>query len=184
MNIQAPVRMTVDEFLVWALDRPGRYELVDGTVYQMSPERALHAETKAACFIALKAAIKTSGLNLFPMPDGMTVRINDKTAFEPDALVYVGPRMGPKDVEVKTPVIVVEVLSPSTRGYDSGGKLTGYFSLPGIHHYLIVDADQQTVVHHRRQDTDKVATEIRRDGDLFLDPPGLVVPVAEFFAID
>lgn len=184
MNIQAPVRMTVTEFLVWTLDRPGRYELVDGVVYQLSPERAFHAETKAACFIALKAAIKTSGLNLLPMPDGMTVRITDKTAFHADALVYVGPRTDSKDVEVKMPVIVVEVLSPSTRGYDSGGKLLGYFSVPGIYHYLIVDADQQTVVHHRRQDTDKVATEIRRDGDLILDPPGLAVPVAGFFAID
>lgn len=176
--------MTVDEFLVWALDRPGRYELVDGVVYQMSPERALHAETKAACFIALKAAIRRSGHNLFAMPDGMTVRINDKTAFEPDALVYIGPRMGPKDIEVKSPVIVVEVLSPGTRAYDSGGKLLGYFSLPGIHQYLVVDADQQTVVHHRRQTADTIATEIRRDGELKLDPPGIAVPIADFFAVD
>ncbi len=184
MNIHAPVRMTVDEFLVWALDRPGRYELVDGVVYQMSPERALHAEVKHAVCCALKAAVRKAAIACFAMPDGMTVRITDKTAFEPDALVYLGPRMGPKDVEVKTPVIVVEVLSPSTRGYDSGGKLTGYFSVAGIHHYLIVDADEKTVVHHRRQSTDKIATEIRRDGDLVLDPPGLIVPVADLFAID
>jgi len=184
MNVMLPKRMTVDEFLAWAEDRPGRYELVDGVVYQISPERASHAETKHVICVALKSAIKRSGLPLFAMPDGMTVRITGKTAYEPDALVYLGPRMGPKDIEVPRVVIVVEVLSPGTRAYDSGGKLAGYFSVPSIQHYLMVDADQRLVVHHRRQSAhgEAIATDIRRDGDLLLDPPGLIVPVAEMFA--
>ncbi len=184
MNVMLPKRMTVDEFLEWAEDRPGRYELVDGVVYQISPERALHAETNHAVCVALKSAIKRSGLPLFAMPDGMTVRITDKTAYEPDALVYLGPRLGPKDIEVPRVAIVVEVLSPGTRAYDSGGKLVGYFSLSHIQHYLMVDADHRVIVHHRRQSApgNSITTEIRRDGDLHLDPPGLIVPVAEMFA--
>jgi Uma2 family endonuclease len=41
-------RMTVDEYLAWARHNPGRYELLDGTVFAMSPESAGHAERKAA----------------------------------------------------------------------------------------------------------------------------------------
>lgn len=176
--------MTVDEYLAWAEGRPGRYELVDGVVYQMSPERALHAEVKANCFMALRSAIKAARVPCKAMTDGMTVRITDRTAFEPDALVYCGPRLDPMDIEVKTPVIVVEVLSPGTRSTDTGGKLAGYFSLPSIVHYLIVDADDKTVVHHSRQDGGALTTEIRRDGILTLDPPGLSVPLEDFFASD
>jgi len=41
-------RMTVDEYLAWAGDQPGRHELVAGAVVAMSPEGAGHAEKKAA----------------------------------------------------------------------------------------------------------------------------------------
>lgn len=37
-------KMTVDEFLAWASDKEGRYELYAGQVYAMSPERAGHAK--------------------------------------------------------------------------------------------------------------------------------------------
>jgi len=37
-------RMTVDEFLAWAVEQPGRYELFRGEVYAMSPENAGHAK--------------------------------------------------------------------------------------------------------------------------------------------
>lgn len=50
--------MTVDEFLVWAEGRPGRYELDAGAVVAMSPQRARHADAKFAVQTALKAAIR------------------------------------------------------------------------------------------------------------------------------
>ena len=37
MTALAKTRMTVDEYLAWAEGRPGRYELVNGTVHAMSP---------------------------------------------------------------------------------------------------------------------------------------------------
>jgi len=52
---------------------------------------------------------------------------------------------------VSNPVILVEVASPSTRDFDDTVKLTGYFSLPSVHHYLIVDPEGPPVIHHRRQ---------------------------------
>ena len=182
MNIQVPHRMNVDEFIAWALDRPGRYELVEGVVHQMSPQRIRHGEAKGDVYVALKAAIKRAGASCYAMPAGMTVRISERTAFEPDALIYPAPRLGPAVVEVRNPVVVVEVLSPSTRERDLGAKVAGYFSVPSIAHYLIVDADERLVIHHRRGIGGDVATEIVREGSLRLDPPGLDVPVAELFA--
>src|SRR5215469_10151603 len=108
--------MTVDEFLPWAeAQGHGRYELHDGLVVRMAPERAGHWKAKGAAFLALRDAIKTAGLGCHAVPDGATVRISPRTAFEPDALVYCGEEVPDHSLEVPNPVIVVEVLSPGTQ---------------------------------------------------------------------
>src|SRR6267378_6791418 len=82
MTALPQARMTVDEYLTWAEGQPGRYELCDGTVYAMSPEGAGHAEVKGAVYRALLAGIRARRLPCFALPDGMTVRVDQATAFE------------------------------------------------------------------------------------------------------
>ena len=116
------------------------------------------------------------------LPDGATVRVSQHVAHEPDALVYCGAELPSDAVEVPNPIIVVEVASPSTRKVDASLKLTGYFSLPSVQHYLIVDPDGPPLVHHRRQPDGTILTTIVHDGVLTLAPPGIEVSVAEIFA--
>ena len=71
--------------------------------------------------------------------------------YGPDTLVYNGPELPGDTLEIPNPVIVVEVLSPSTRKFDETVKKDDYFSLPSVHHYLIVDPEGPPIVHHRRQ---------------------------------
>ncbi len=85
-------------------------------------------------------------------------------------------------IEAVNPVIVVEVLSPSTVARDHGAKLTGYFSLPSLVHYLILDPDRRVLIHHKRGQGDIIETRILTEGLLRLDPPGLEAPVADMFA--
>jgi len=174
-------RMTVDEYLAWAEGRPGRYELYNGVVYAMAPERAAHAEVKHAVANALSSAIAKARLPCWMLPDGMTVRVDKNTAHEPDALVYCGKKLADNAIEVPNPAIVVEVLSPSTRHIDASAKLAGYFRLPSVHHYLIVDSEKRLVIHHCRGEGDLIATRLAGKGTLDLSPPGLKVPVARLF---
>jgi len=112
----------------------------------------------------------------------MTVRIDDGTAYEPDALVYCGPKLAPRAVEVPNPVIVVEVLSPSTRHIDAAAKLAGYFRLPSVAHYLIIDPNEPLIVHHTRGTGDMILTHIVRAGTITLDPPGLALALVDIYA--
>lgn len=182
MSVLPRKRMTVDQFLAWAEGREGRYELYNGIVYAMSPERAGHAETKHAVANALSAAIAKAKLGCWMLPDGMTVRVDDDTAHEPDALVYCGPKLPRDAIEVPKPVIVVEVLSPSTRHIDASAKLAGYFKLASVHHYLVLDPEKRLVIHHARGTGGLIATRLASKGTLELDPPGLKVPVTKLFA--
>ena len=185
MTTPAAKRLTVDEFLIWAESQPkGRYELVDGVIVLMAPERADHARSKAATWAALKSAIKRAGAPCEAFIDSLAVRINDTTVYEPDALVNCGPRI-PGDVTIApNPTIVVEVLSPSTQHIDKSAKLIDYFSVAAIQHYLVVDTVRQAIVHHRRGPKNTVATTICRQGQIELEPPGLEIAVADLLNLD
>jgi Uma2 family endonuclease len=174
---------TADEFIAWALEQPtGRFELDNGVVVAMSPERVNHGRAKARAWRALDAAIAARGLGCEALPDGATVRIDDRTVYEPDALVRCGPPLPGDAIEADDPVIVVEVVSPSSRGIDKGAKLTSYFSLPSVRHYLIVDTDKQVVIHHRLVEDGRIDSRFLSEGPLTLDPPGLTIEVQDIFA--
>lgn len=176
-------RMTVEEFLAWAEEQGEgtRYELINGTPLAMAPERAIHVKIKFAVASALAAAIRAAGLNCSMFTDGMTVPIDEQTAYEPDALVHCGEPIPDDSVVVSNPIIVVEVLSPGTRHVDTGAKLAGYFTLPSVAHYLIIDPERRLVVHHRREPEGAIGTQIIPSGSLHLSPPGIEFPVADLF---
>lgn len=172
---------TADEFLAWALEQPdGRFELDNGLVVAMAPERASHAVAKLNMAIALRGGLGARGLPCQAFPDGMAVRVNERTVYEPDALVRCGPPLPGNAIEVPDPVVVV--VSPSSRGVDRGVKLAGYFSLPSLRHYLIVDTDRRIILlHHRRAEEGRIEVRIHHEGPLLLDPPGLEIDVSAIF---
>ena len=174
--------MTAEEFLDWAMARPAgaRYELVAGEVVAMAPERASHGRAKVL-FDGLRAAVAAAGLPCEAFIDGMAVRVDDATVYEPDVLLRCGLPVAGDCVEIGDPVIVVEVLSPSGRHKDTVGKLDDYFRLPSLRHYLIVKTADRTVIHHRRDDGGELQTRIMREGTIELRPPGLSVEVASLF---
>lgn len=70
---------------------------------------------------------------------------------------------------IPNPVVVVEVLSPSSKRIDTSVKVDGYFRVPSVAHYLVFRADRPEVLHWRRG----AAAPERPVGVLRLDPPGL-----------
>ena len=175
--------MTVEEFLVWLEDKADctRYELIAGRPVAMAREPAAHARIKAQVWLALCKGIESRGLPCEALPDGMTVKIDEHTAYEPDAVVHCGARLADDALLVPEPVIVVEVLSPTTKAHDAGAKLADYFRLPSVRHYLLVRTERLTVIHHRRSDDGSIATRIVTAGALALDPPGLTLELAQMY---
>jgi Uma2 family endonuclease len=177
MSDPAPVRMTSVEFIAWAMQQPDdqHYELAAGEVVAMAPERSGHALAKANVWRRLTEAVETAGVPCDVYPDGMPVTIDSATVYEPDVLVRCGPRVPDETVRLNDPMIVVEVLSSSTRSKGFGVMLIDYFRLPSVHHYLIVRTEDRAVIHHARNEDGTILTRIVRDGTLWLDPPGITV---------
>jgi Uma2 family endonuclease len=182
MNIAFHKRLTVDEFLAWAERQgEGKYELVDGVVVMQATQRWAHSKVKLQVAIVLRDAIAKAGVPCYVASDGPTVRISRHKAFVPDALVAPLPEPEADDFEVNAPIIVVEVLSPSTARMDGTTKLRGYFKVPSVQHYLIVDPDEGTVRHHKRGKDGAILRRVVRKGSLILRPPGIELRVAQVF---
>jgi Uma2 family endonuclease len=174
--------MTREEYRAWVERQPiGRFERIDGVVVAMAPERVEHNDRKMLAWLALRRAIRDAGGPCHVQGDGMTVEVGDSD-YEPDAVVYCGERLAPGSMTVPEPLIVVEVLSPSTTATDRAWKLREYFRLASLRHYLIVWADRQQIVHHRRDDAGAITTTLLSGGEIRLDPPGIAFSVEEIYA--
>ena len=177
MSEPAPTRMTVDEFIAWAMEQPEgeKYELADGEIVAMAPERLSHADAKSQIGRRLAEAIEAAGLNCRAIVDGPTVAVDDSTSYQPDVFVRCGPPPDGDPVRITDPIIVVEVLSRSTKGRDTGSKLVDYFRIPSVRHYLIARALDRVIIHHERAADGGIMTRIVRDGPIVLDPPGITL---------
>jgi len=173
-------RLTREEFHLWTEGQTQRYERIAGEPVAMSPERAQHVRLKSRVWAALDRAIRDAGLDCEALADGMTIEVDAETDYEPDALVNCGPRVAPDATAATNPVVVVEVLSPSTQSVDSGEKLADYFRVPSIQHYLVVRSRRQEIIHHCRSGGEIVSRPVNV-GAIRLDPPGIVLDVAEVY---
>jgi Uma2 family endonuclease len=187
-------KMTVEEFLVWAEAQPGdgKYELIGGVpvlkngteeepLTAMAPERFAHAEAKFAITAKLKDAIRNAGVPCQAVIDGLGIAVDEHTSYIPDAFVNCGDPIADDAQFAPNAIIVVEVLSPSTKGRDFGEKLIDYFRVPSIQHYLVIDLRRRLVLHHKRGEAGTFITAIVKEGALRLDPPGIEVTLDGIF---
>ena len=174
-------KLDVDGFLAAFEGREGRWELRGGLPVKLSAETAGHVRVKGLAFRALQDAITRARVPCEAFPEGLTVRIDRMNAYEPDALVQCGAAVADRSLEAPNPVVVIEVISPSSRAFDRGTKRDGYFSLPSVQHYLVLDPEQRTVTHNFRRADGGLDLHDLRSGALRLDPPGLDLDVASLF---
>ena len=177
MSEPARQRMTSDEFIAWAMEQPEteHYELVAGEVVAMAPERVEHTRAKQHIWRRCTEAIEAGKLPSEALVDGPSVEVDETTTYEPDVLVRCGTMLPIGTVKLSDPMIVVEVLSPSTSARDVGAKLSDYFRLPAVRHYLIVRTETRTIIHHARGEDSIILTRIVREGPILLDPPGITL---------
>src|SRR5438046_1241566 len=97
------------------------------------------------------------------------------------ARIYCGAKLPDTVLEVPNPIVVVENLSPTTRRTDVTLKLAGYFRVPSVAHYLIVNPTPRLVIHHVRGSGDPILTRVVSDGVITLDPLGLALAVIDIF---
>lgn len=128
---------TYEDYLQWE----GRWELIDGIPYAMSPAPVPRHQTVAGNLHAeLRAAIKKSKCSC-KVYQPLDYKLSDDTIFNPDLSIVCKP-ITKKFLDFP-PEVVVEILSESTGMKDRNVKYPKY-EAEGIPYYIMVDADKNT----------------------------------------
>ena len=98
----------------------------------------------------------------------------------PDAFVVCTP-VPPRSTVVHDPVVVFEVLSPSTAHTDSFEKLREYGATPSIQRYVMLEQDAIAAVVYVRKGADLVVETLAADDTLRMPEIGIEVPMVEFY---
>src|SRR5271168_2847116 len=118
------------------------YELIDGEIVMMTNPTETHEQIASNVGAPLKLAMDKRGCRTYQ--GGMRVQADDDpkgyNKFKPDVVVRCGPPGA--GVYITDPVVIVEVLSPSTMDNDRGPKLKFYKSLPTLQHIVLIYSDQ------------------------------------------
>jgi Uma2 family endonuclease len=178
-------RMTCEQFLEWTdarvaalpYDEP-KWELFDGIPEMQEHEMWRHARAKYRLTQIIEAAIERANIPFEIGLDGLGVRVGPRSSYQPEAVIFPKGLIGESDRYAPQPIIVIEVLSPSTRSKDLTIKAAGYAQVPTIEHYLVIDPETRELLHYRRNGGALVPAEKpQKDGGLRLDPPGLDLDV-------
>ena len=133
--------MSLDEFLAWERDQPERYEYAGGVVTMMTGGSAAHATIAMNLAFALRHALRGTGCR--PFGSDMKVIANHTVRY-PDLSVICRP-VGDRDDHLSDPIVIIEVISPSTEREDRGRKKFDYFATPSIRQYAIVEQDERLI---------------------------------------
>jgi len=133
--------MSLDEFLAWEREQPERYEYAGGVAMMMTGGSLDHSTIASNLWTALRGGLRGSACRAFR---GGTKIIANNSIRYPDLSVTCTPVRGDEDT-VLEPVLVVEVISPSTEREDRGRKKFDYFATPSIQQYAIIEQDARRV---------------------------------------
>ena len=131
-------RMTLDEFLAWDATQTEKREFLRGEVYDMAGAEDHHVTVTGNVFVALHQHLRDSPCRAY-MAD-MKLRIEAADAsFYPDVLVTCSAADRERRQDKREPLLIVEVLSPSTAAYDRGDKFAAYRQVDSLREYLLID---------------------------------------------
>jgi Uma2 family endonuclease len=188
-------KMTVAEYVAFERDSEGKHELVDGELIArhefvngeliaMSGGTLDHGAIAVNFQAAILQALRGRPCTVYNSDVLVHVVETDLFAY-PDATVVCGPReLSPENPNaLVNPVVLVEVLSPSTANYDRGAKFQHYQRIPTLQAYVLVDSERARVERLERLPTGQwLITElVGRDAVLELAAIEVAIPLAAIY---
>ena len=132
----AAKRMTLDEFLAWDDGTDTRYELWGGIVTAMAPPMPLHGRLVSRLITALSNALRGRAPCDVYSEAGVVRPDRNDTFYVADIAVSC-ETLSANDRLLRGPILIVEVLSPSTSSSDRQLKLADYRNIPSVREILL-----------------------------------------------
>ena len=135
-------KMTLVDFMAWEEDQPERHEFFRGETYAMVGGTARH--NRVILNLASLIGDHLDGTTCQVFAENMKVQIAEGVLY-PDVMVTCGKAEAGDEQTVTDPKLIIEVLSPSTRGYDKRDKFILYRTLASLREYVLIDPANRQV---------------------------------------
>ncbi|CAG0954660.1 hypothetical protein GPROT1_00345 [Gammaproteobacteria bacterium] len=147
MNAVTPLKMTAEEYLAWEEKQETKHEFYHGLVYEvyaMTGARDAHVTATLNVAALFKSHLRGTPCRTYIADMKLQAEESD-AYFYPDVFVTCDGRDKASEYHKSFPKLIVEVLSPSTAGYDRGDKFAAYRRLASLEEYVLVDAARFSV---------------------------------------
>lgn len=128
--------MTFTEFLAWEEQQAERHEFFGGETFAIVGGTARH--NRVILNLASRIGDHLDGTTCQVFAGSMKVQFDDGVLY-PDLMVTCGKAEAGDEQAVTDPKLIVEVLSPGTRGYDQRDKFVLYRTLASLREYVLID---------------------------------------------
>ena len=169
--------MTVEAFLEWEERQPTRYEFDGFHTYAMTGGSADHSRVQRNLIAELTSRLK--GKPCEPFGSELKILAAGSVRY-PDAFVVCSPVHG-KATSITDPVVVFEIISPSTSGVDRIIKNQEYRDTPSIQRYVILEQDRQAAMVFSHDHGDWAGHVIAGDTELTMPEIGISIPLADLY---
>ncbi len=157
MTITATKKITIEEYLELEAKSLSKHDYYNGQIFEMAGGTTTHNQLSGKIITQLNIAIDASEKPYLVYSSDMKIWIDKTKSFVyPDAVtVALKPEFynNRRDI-ITNPLLIVEVISPSSEYYDRGDKFNQYRTLASFEEYLIIYQDKHQVSRYFRQAPD------------------------------
>jgi Uma2 family endonuclease len=172
--------MTLDEFLRWEDGTDTRYELIGGLPVAMAPPLEAHGVLAIRLGSRIDAALAGRRPCRASIEAGILHPERADTFFVADVGVTCAPYA--RRQYMQDPILLIEILSPSTERHDRRVKIPAYQQIASVQEILMIDADARYTALHRRQGEQWIIQISRGDeGVISLASVGIDIPMSELY---
>jgi Uma2 family endonuclease len=174
-------RMSLQEYFEWEEHQPDRNEYHRGEIFAMVGARRAHGRVASNLDRRIGNQLDGSPCQVFH--EGMKVQIAEDTVLYPDLFVTCNEADLKADLVFRSPILVLEVLSPTTQAYDRSHKFALYRRLDSLKEYILVDPDTRRVEAFRRNSSNEwVLRDMSTDDTMEAASINCRVPMVDVFA--
>jgi Uma2 family endonuclease len=183
MSTVASTFLTPQEYLERERAAETRSEYYAGEMFAMAGASFAHVTIVLNLAAELRSNLKEKRCAVYPIDLRLAVGATGLYTY-PDVMVICGkPAVIDAHLDTVTnPVVIIEVLSPSTEGYDRGRKFELYRAIPSLMEYLTVSQDKIHVEIHTRQPDDTwLLRDVRDSGPVKLQSIEVELQLADIY---
>ncbi|BAZ05420.1 Uma2 family endonuclease [Calothrix sp. NIES-3974] len=176
-------RYSLDEYRTIEEKAEGRREYRDGEIVPMPGGTLKHSRIGRNILTYLDYVLRDSQFEAINSDLRLWIPEYRRGVY-PDVMIFEGePQLNEhRNDEVLNPVVIVEVLSPSTADYDRQAKFRIYRSIPCFREYLLVEQDEPFVEHYSKQAQGWLLTDFNRlEQSICLESVKVELPLTEIY---